>query len=51
MQTAYDQYLKAEECYDNAQKYGGGQHEGQNESVPPEVVYKDNTYVVQKYIS
>jgi hypothetical protein len=46
--AAYNQYLKQEEAYETALKYG---HQRQSEDAAPEVITKEHSYVVQKYIS
>lgn len=51
--TAFDQYLKQEEMYDTAQKYGSTRERNFYQSdlvLEPEVIQRDHSYVVQKYI-
>lgn len=48
--TAFDQYIKAEENYETAQRYGDKRQSKFEQDDAPEVVQKDQSFVVQKYI-
>lgn len=51
--TAFEQYLRQEEMYDTAQKYGSTRQQSfyqQDLVLEPEVFQRDHSYVVQKYL-